>query len=129
MIKRENRISGLGLLGILFSIALLCIVFAIFLERYIKVTDSKLFFRILIITVMMNIMILTFLIFSFSKIKTKTGPRGPTGIRGRRGFNGKYDTVQKCNKQSKLLGDTYIESQTKSNIVIQKPVLGFNDKY
>ena len=129
MIKTENRITGIGLLGILLFISLLCVVFAIFLERYIKAKESKLFFRILIITITLNIMILTFLIFSFSKIKTKTGPKGPKGIRGRRGFNGKYDTVQKCGKQEKLLGETYLEGKTKDTIVIQKPVLGFNDKY
>lgn len=129
MIKTENRITGLGLIGILLSISLLCVVVAIFLERYMKSKESKLFFRLLIITVMLNIMVLTFLIFSFSKIKTKIGPRGPRGIRGRRGFNGKYDTVQKCEKQTKLLGNEYMENKKSETIVIQKPVLGFNDKY
>jgi len=129
MIKTENRITGLGLIGLLLFIALLCVVFAIFLERYMKSKESKLFFRTLIITVTLNVMILTFLIFSFSKIKTKQGPKGPRGIRGRRGFNGKYDTVQKCNKQEKRLGETYLEKKTKENVVIQKPVLGFNEKY
>jgi hypothetical protein len=129
MINKENRITGIGLLGILFSVALLCIVGGIIFERYMKSSESKIFFRIMLFTIMLNIIILVFLIFSFNKIKFVPGPSGPQGIRGRRGFNGKYDTVQKCEKQTKTLGDEYLEKRKGETIVIQKPVLGFNDKY
>lgn len=128
-IKKENRVTGIGLLGLLFSIALICIIVGIIFERTIISSENKIFFRIMLLTLMLNIIILLFLIFSFSKIKFIPGPKGPKGIRGRRGFNGKYDTVQKCEKQTKKLGDEYLEKRKGETIVIQKPVLGFTDKY
>jgi len=128
-IKKENRITGLGLLGILLIISLLCVVIGFIFEKYMKSVESKLFFRIMLFTLLLNVCILIFLIFSFNKIKFVIGPKGAKGIIGRRGIIGKYDTVAKCEKQSKTLGAEYIEKLKNETIIIQRPILGFNDKY
>jgi hypothetical protein len=129
MIKNENRVSGIGLLFMLLAICFFCVLGGLFFERYMPKTESLILYRIMMFTIMLNVVILFFLIFSFSKIKFIPGPKGPKGIRGRKGFDGKYDTVQKCAKQYKTLGNEYLEKKRKDNIIIQKPVLGFNDKY
>lgn len=128
-IKKENRISGLGLLGILLFISIICATIGFVFEKYMSNTGTIMFFRIMLFAVMLNVCILVFLIFSFSKIKFASGPKGPKGIRGRRGYQGKVDSVAKCNKQSKKLGEAHLEKLKKETIVVQRPVLGFNDKY
>lgn len=128
-IKKENRISGLGLLSILLFISFFCILIGFIFERYMKTKETKMFFRIMLFTLLLNLCILFFLIYSFSKTKFTAGPQGPQGIRGRKGLRGKYDTVAKCNKQSKTLGEAYFDKIKGENIIVQKPVLGFNDKY
>lgn len=129
IIRKENRLSGLGLLSILLFITLICVVVNIIFERYMKSTETKIFFRIMLGTILLNILILVFLVFSFSRVQFLEGPQGPKGLRGRNGNRGKYDTVAKCKKQSKTLADEYQEKLKKENIVVQRPVLGFNDKY
>ena len=128
-LNKEDRITGIGLLSIILFILLICVIIGYIFERYMKFKDGKIFFRIMLFTVMINICILVFLIFSFSKVKFVPGPRGPKGIRGRSGLLGKYDTVVKCKKQSKTLGGEYQDKLKKETIVVQRPVLGFNDKY
>jgi asparagine N-glycosylation enzyme membrane subunit Stt3 len=129
MIKKENRISGIGLLGILLFISIISIVIGIIFEKYMINKEDKIFFRIILFTVLFNIIILFFLIFSFSKIKFIPGPKGSKGLIGRRGMRGKYDTVAKCKKQTKKLGEIYNEKLNQETIIVQRPVLGFNDKY
>jgi hypothetical protein len=129
VIKKENRISGLGLLGILLLICLICVIIGFIFERYIGNKGTIMFFRIMLFAVMLNVCILVFLVFSFSKVKFASGPTGPKGIRGRRGFQGKVDSVAKCVKQSKKLGEERLEKLKAENIIIQRPVLGFNEKY
>jgi hypothetical protein len=129
ILKKDNRISGIGLLSIILFIILMCVVSGIYIEKYLEGKENKIFFRIMLFTLMLNISILIFLIYSFSKVKFVPGPRGPSGIRGRTGLIGSYDTVEKCKKQSKTLGDEYLDKLKAETIVIQRPVLGFNDKY
>jgi hypothetical protein len=128
-IKKENRITGFGLLTIIICIAIICVLIAFTFEKYMKDKETILFFRVMLFTILINICILIFLVFSFSKIKFTKGPKGPKGIRGRRGIRGKYDSVAKCGKQSKKLGDEYIQKLKKESTIIQRPVIGFNDKY
>lgn len=129
LIKKENRITSIGLLSILLFISFICITIGFIFEKYIKLKENKIFFRIMLLTILLNICILFFLIYSFSKTKFSIGPQGPKGIRGRQGLQGNYDTVVNCTKQNKTLGDIYIENIKNENILLQKPVIGFTDKY
>ena len=129
IIKKENRITSIGLLSIILFISLFCILIGFLFERYMKTQEMKQFFRIMLFTLLLNLCILVFLILSFSKTKFSQGPIGPQGIRGRKGLQGKYDTVAKCEKQSKTLGQEYQDKIKGETIVAQKPVLGFNDRY
>jgi hypothetical protein len=128
-IKKENRISGLGLLGILILIAIICVIIGFVFEKYMTDKGTIMFFRIMLFAVMLNICIMVFLVFSFSNVKFASGPQGPKGIRGRRGYQGPVDSVAKCSKQSKKLGEARLEKLKSENVVVQRPVLGFNDKY
>jgi len=124
MIQKENRLSSLALLGITGGIIMLFLAIAIIFERYMKSSESKIFYRLVLFTFLIEISLMLFLIFSFSRIKFIPGPQGPKGIRGRPGLQGKYDSVEKCIKQTKNLGKTYLEKKEANTIIIQKPVLG-----
>lgn len=52
--------------------------------------------RIFCICIIFNIMILVFLIMSFSKIKFQIGPQGPTGNKGLKGGKGVPGGIKPC---------------------------------
>jgi len=55
--------------------------------------------RMFSIAVIINIIILVFLIMSFSKVKFSQGPMGPKGNKGNRGIEGVAGKLQVCNKK------------------------------
>jgi len=50
------------------------------------------------ISIIVNILILIFIIMSFSKIKFQRGPQGPTGNKGNKGNKGRDGGLQVCDK-------------------------------
>ena len=55
--------------------------------------------RIFCISMILNIIIIVFLIMSFSRVKLQTGPQGPTGNKGQQGYEGKSGGLQVCTKK------------------------------
>jgi len=55
--------------------------------------------RIFCISMILNIIIIVFLIMSFSRVKLQTGPQGPTGNKGQPGYEGKSGGLQVCTKK------------------------------
>ena len=95
-----------------------------FFERYLLTNkNEKTVGRIILFCILVNILILVFLILTFSKIQFTPGPRGPRGIRGRRGHQGRMDGLNQCVKQSKTLGEMKYENDKQKQIKIQKPSL------
>jgi len=54
--------------------------------------------RMFAITIVINIIILLFLIMSFSKVKFLQGPQGPQGNKGEHGYQGNNGGFQVCGK-------------------------------
>ena len=54
--------------------------------------------RMFAITIIINIIILLFLIMSFSKVKFLQGPKGPQGNKGEHGYQGNNGGFQVCGK-------------------------------
>ena len=54
--------------------------------------------RLFGISIMFNIVILIFIIMSFSKIKFQRGPQGPMGNKGNKGYTGEAGGLQLCGK-------------------------------
>jgi len=48
------------------------------------------------LTILINIMILIFLVMSFSKVNLSQGPQGPMGNKGDKGLNGNNGTLAVC---------------------------------
>ena len=51
------------------------------------------------ITIIINIIILVFLIMSFSKVTLQVGSQGPTGNKGIKGLDGENGGLAVCNKK------------------------------
>lgn len=117
------RVTNTALIGLIFIVIISCIVIMMAFERYFYTLPNKVLIRIMLLALALNLCILLFLIFSFSKVRFDPGPQGPKGTRGRLGPNGKSSNVQGCEKQTSSLGRSKYESNRKSVIVVQAPIL------
>jgi len=119
--------GGFAIIGILLAITLICIVAMMFFERYfLTKKNEKVVGRIILLCILINILILVFLVLTFSKIQFTPGPKGPKGIRGRRGHQGKMQGLNQCQKQGKTLGEMKYETEKGNQIKIQTPSLEVN---
>tara|TARA_B100000282_G_scaffold203917_1_gene149570 strand:+ start:401 stop:784 length:384 start_codon:yes stop_codon:yes gene_type:complete len=120
--KKGN--GGIAIIGILLAITLICIVAMMFFERYfLTKQNEKVVSRIILLCILINVLILVFLVLTFSKIQFTPGPKGPKGIRGRMGHQGRMDGLNQCVKQSKTLGEMKYETEKGKQIKIQTPSL------
>ncbi len=123
--KKGN--GGIAIIGILLAITLICIVAMMFFERYfLTKQNEKVVSRIILLCILINVLILVFLVLTFSKIQFTPGPKGPKGIRGRMGHQGRMDGLNQCVKQSKTLGEMKYETEKSKQIKIQTPSLEVN---
>lgn len=119
--------GGFAIIGILLAITLICIVTMMFFERYfLTKKNEKVVGRIILLCILINILILVFLVLTFSKIQFTPGPLGPKGIRGRNGHQGKMQGLNQCEKQGKTLGEMKYETEKGNQIKIQTPSLEVN---
>ena len=83
------------------------------LDRLFHGSKNLLMIRIFCICVILNIIIIVFLIMSFSKVTLQIGPQGPTGNKGIRGYEGKSGGLQVCTKKFQTIEEkkTIIKSQ------------------
>ena len=125
-IENENsgQITGATLIFLMLGIIIIFILGMMYFEKYLKNKDEKMVLYTFAVLICLNIIIFMFLYFTFSKIRFRRGPRGPKGMRGRAGLSGRYDTINLCNKQSNTLGEEKYEIQKRTNLRVQKPVLG-----
>jgi hypothetical protein len=124
MEKNNEQITGGTLIIIMVGVCLVFILGMLYFEKYFKDKEQKMVISIFAILICLNIMIFLFLYLTFSKIRFREGPEGPKGIRGRRGLSGKYQGINLCHVQKPTLEQEKYEIQRRTNIRIQKPVLG-----
>jgi len=75
------------------------IVFLQFIDKLFTGSKNINAIRMFFLAVIINIIILLFIIMSFSKIKLTPGHIGPQGNKGERGLEGKNGGLQVCNKR------------------------------
>ena len=83
------------------------------LDKLFHGSKNLLMIRIFCICVILNIIIIVFLIMSFSRVKLQIGPQGPTGNKGIQGHDGKSGGLQICTKKFQTIEEkkTIIKSQ------------------
>lgn len=127
IMDNSSGITGLTLIIYIVSILLIFVVIGIAYERYFAMyidPGRRTLTRILLFGFMFNFAVLFFLIMSFNKVKFAPGPRGPPGIRGRKGRSGTPDGISGCvappTKLNKLRNE---QRKAEQSMVFEKPVL------
>jgi hypothetical protein len=95
------------------AIALIGMVILMYLDKFIGNSPNKNMIMITGVAVILNIMIFTFCVISFSKVKFQLGPQGPPGTRGLRGNPGKEAGLKVC-------GNAYLNAGENKMSILKK---------
>jgi hypothetical protein len=79
--------------------------------------------RIFSISFILNIIILIFLIMSFSKIKFQTGPQGPSGNKGLKGSSGIPGGLQVCKPKYQTIEEKKVFEAGLDYLDLKPPLL------
>jgi hypothetical protein len=120
----KQKVSSPALIGIILVVAVIGLVIMMVFERYLApVLANKVLLRLVLLGVLINLCILIFLIYSFSRVSFQQGPRGPSGIRGLPGPSGSNANINKCSKQTKTITKERNDRIRAKTIVIEKPAI------
>jgi hypothetical protein len=120
----KQKVSSPALIGIILVVAVIGLVIMMVFERYLApVLANKVLLRLVLLGVLINLCILIFLIYSFSRVSFQQGPRGPSGIRGLPGPLGGNASINKCSKQTKTITKESNDRIRAKTIVIEKPAI------
>jgi hypothetical protein len=75
------------------------------------------------IAIILNILILTFLIMSFSRVKFEPGPKGPQGNRGPQGHEGDEGKLSVCGDHILTVSDVRKRTRDSQNLDLQNPYI------
>ena len=75
------------------------------------------------ITILINIIILVFLIMSFSKVKFMQGMSGPTGNKGARGSEGEPGGLSVCGKKYQTVEEKKIYEKSVEELDLKLPLI------
>lgn len=78
------------------------------------------------ISIIVNVIILIFIIMSFSKIKFKRGPQGPTGNKGNKGYKGKDGGLQVCGKTYETVQEKKAFQRSLNYLDLKPPFINDN---
>jgi hypothetical protein len=122
--NNKQKISGPALIGVILVVAVIGLVIMMVFERYFTpFMANTLLLRIVLLGILINICIMFFLVYSFSRVSFAVGPRGPSGIRGVIGPAGANSEINKCSKQTKTITKERNDRIRAKTIIIQKPAI------
>ena len=126
--NRPQRVSSQTLIGLILVVAVIGLVIMMVFERYFTpYMSNKVLLRIVLLGILINICIMFFLIYSFSRVSFAVGPPGPTGVRGLIGPSGANSEINKCSKQIKTITKERNDRIRARTIVVQKPAIEGSD--
>ena len=86
-------------------ITICCLVGLQFLDKLFAGSKNINTIRMFGITITINVLILIFLVMSFSKVRFAQGEIGPTGNKGEIGYEGKPGTLDVCSSKTQTVED------------------------
>jgi hypothetical protein len=99
------------------------LVFMQILDRLFAGSQNLNAIRMFCITVIINIIILVFLIMSFSKIKFTEGPSGPQGNKGERGSEGNPGGLEVCGKKFQNVAEKKMYERSIVQLDLKNPLI------
>ena len=122
--QNQQKVTSPALIGVILGIAVIGLMVMMVFERYLApVLANKVLLRIVLLGILINLCIMVFLIYSFSRVSFVVGPRGPAGIRGLQGPSGRNAEINKCSKQIKTITKERNDRIRAKTIVVQKPAI------
>ncbi len=122
--QQTQRVSSPMLIGVILVVAVIGLVIMMVFERYFTpYMSNKVLLRIVLLGILINICIMFFLIYSFSRVSFAVGPRGPSGVRGLTGPLGSNAEINRCSKQTKTITKERNDRIRAKTIVVQKPAI------
>jgi hypothetical protein len=94
-----------------------------FLDRLFAGSKNLNAIRMFGLTVIINIIILVFLIMSFSKVNFTQGPTGPTGNKGERGREGKPGGLEICGKKYQTVEEKKMYEKIQAELNMKNPLI------
>jgi hypothetical protein len=79
--------------------------------------------RMFALTIILNVIILIFLIMSFSKIKFAIGKNGPQGNKGERGYDGEPGGINICITKAQIAQEKKAAELSKNYLDLKPPYL------
>jgi len=79
--------------------------------------------RMFALAILINIIILLFILMSFSKVKFTSGPQGPQGNKGSRGGSGHDGGINLCNKKYQTAEEKKTFERANDYLDLKPPVL------
>lgn len=79
--------------------------------------------RMFALAILINIIILLFIVMSFSKVKFTPGPQGPQGNKGSRGGSGQDGGINLCNKKYQTAEEKKSFERANDYLDLKPPVL------
>lgn len=111
------------LIFIMISIFLIGVVIFKLVDNHFSKSPNLIVINMIVSCIIINIMIMVFLVKSFSKISIAKGPPGPKGNRGEMGNTGHPDSCGVCGKQPNSVGHNAIEEKKLNSTIPEKPLL------
>lgn len=125
--QQGAKVSSPALIGIILIVAVIGLVIMMLFERNLSpVMANMVLLRIVLLGIIINICIMVFLVYSFSRVKFVVGPRGPSGVRGLSGPLGANAEINKCAKQIKTITKERNDRIRARTIVVQKPAIEYD---
>ena len=78
------------------------------------------------LAILINIIVLVFILMSFSKVKFSQGPQGPQGNKGSRGGFGKNGGINLCSKKYQTAEEKKTFERANNYLDLKPPVLDFD---
>ena len=78
--------------------------------------------------IIINVIILIFLIMSFSKVKMQEGPSGPRGNKGYKGFDGKDGSLQTCKPKVFNVGEKKANDKINNYVDLKPPLIEYDEE-
>ena len=110
---------------IILSLAILIggIVAIMFLDDLFEKSKNRNGVRMFGFAIVINVIILLFLIMSFSKVKFQEGPIGPRGNKGDKGFAGRDGSLQNCGQRSISVAEARSKARANDFLDTKPPLI------
>lgn len=115
-------------LFIIISLSILIggIVIIMFLDDLFEKSKNRNGVRMFGLAIVINIIILIFLIMSFSKVKFQQGSKGPQGNKGYKGYTGKDGSLQNCGSRNISVAEARAKSREAEYLDVKPPLIEDN---